>query len=162
MEKPKLDGPFHAISKNQKNGKEVWVYLSTFKFKDIKNLYTKFLSKCKDYRCYQLKIDGGKNIEFKLRMNDIRNIIKQQKKCNIKEIIDEHPFIVNIVTNKKEIANICHLKKKIKNKMDEINEYLKLKYDSFHQKIFTLIQEIIWEKLYETFPPPKEFYIRFI
>ena len=123
----------------------------TSKFKDIKNFYNKFLSKCKDYKCYQLKIDGGKNIEFKLRMNDIRNITKQQTKCNIEEIISENPFIINIVTDKKEIANICHLKKKIKSKMDEINDYLNLKYDNFHQKIFTLIQEIIWEKLYETF-----------
>jgi len=37
-EKPKLKGPFHVISQIDKNGNEVWVYLSTFKFDDIKNI----------------------------------------------------------------------------------------------------------------------------
>ncbi|WP_322407313.1 hypothetical protein U0358_05390 [Idiomarina sp. PL1-037] len=54
MEKPKLDGPFHAISKTQKNGKEVWVYLSTFKFKDIKNVLK---------LTYSQKIDSFQSIE---------------------------------------------------------------------------------------------------
>jgi len=54
MEKPKLDGPFHAISKTQDNGKEVWVYLSTFNFDDIKNIMK---------LTYSQKIDSFKSIK---------------------------------------------------------------------------------------------------
>lgn len=53
-EKPKLEGPFYAISKTDKNGKEVWVYLSTFKFEDIQKLL-KFT--------YSQKIESFQSVE---------------------------------------------------------------------------------------------------
>ena len=84
-------------------------------------------------------------------MGDVRNIIKQKNSYNIEDIIKENPFIIYIISGKKEIANICHIKNKIKKKMDEISDYFNLKYGDFHKKIFTLLQEIIWEKIYHVF-----------
>ncbi|MBJ7267378.1 MULTISPECIES: hypothetical protein [Idiomarina] len=54
MERPKLEGPFHAISKTDRDGKEVWVYLSTFQFDDIKKVL-KFT--------YSQKIESFQSVE---------------------------------------------------------------------------------------------------
>ena len=119
------------------------------KFTEIKSIFENFVEKSRTrlYKCSEFSIDGGINIELKLRINDIRNI--EKKNNDIEEIIKQYPFTINVVKDKKEIANICNLKTKIKNKMDEITNIIKKKYKN--NKSFVLIQEIIWENLYSIF-----------
>ena len=119
------------------------------KFTEIKSIFENFVEKSRTrlYKCSEFSIDGGINIELKLRINDIRSI--EKKNNDIEEIIKQYPFTINVVKDKKEIANICNLKTKIKNKMDEITNIIKKKYKN--NKSFVLIQEIIWENLYSIF-----------
>lgn len=119
------------------------------KFTEIKSIFENFVEKSRTrlYKCSEFSIDGGINIELKLRINDIRNI--EKKNNDIEEIIKQYPFTINVIKDKKEIANICNLKTKIKNKMDEITNIIKKKYKN--NKSFVLIQEIIWENLYSIF-----------
>jgi hypothetical protein len=119
------------------------------KFTEIKSIFENFVEKSRVrlYKCSEFSIDGGINIELKLRINDIRNV--EKKNNTIEEITKQYPFTINVVKDKKEIANICNLKTKIKNKMDEITNIIKKKYKN--NKPFVLIQEIIWENLYSIF-----------
>lgn len=134
---------FLCIQKNKK---------LTSNFTEIKSIFENFIMKSTKnmYTCLETFIDGGKNIQFKIKINDTRNIIKKTYNTNMKDIIKDNPFKIYIVKNEKEIANICNTKKKIKIKMDEINQIID-NYHIIYKKTFLLIQEIIWELIHKTF-----------
>lgn len=123
------------------------------KLNEIKISYEKFLEKCKknNYKCLELKVDGGKNVELKLQTNDIRNIYKKENNVDINESIQHYPFDIYLVTDKKEIANLCHFKNKIRKIMNEISEYINSKYGDLIKKTILLLQEIIWGNIHNTF-----------
>jgi len=116
------------------------------KFITLKKIMDKFIQKVENnhYKYWYVEIDGGSNIKAKLREDDIRNIDPEKK--NI-------PFHINIISDSKEIANLCLMKEKMKSINKEIQEAIlkKFKKHKIVKQSFSFIQEIIWENLYELF-----------